>query len=79
MTAHDPRLYESSSGGLERVTFTGPTGERRQLWRQVGWLGQTGRVYELDKPPYGIEPGSFSPLWVLIDDDLTPMLEENAS
>jgi hypothetical protein len=30
---------------------------------QIGWIGQSGRVYPLDKPPYGIEPGSFSPLY----------------
>lgn len=30
---------------------------------QVGWLGQTGRVYRLDEDPSQTESGSFSPLY----------------
>ena len=36
-----------------------------QTWRQVGWLGQSGRVYSLSDDPAATEPGSWEPLWIL--------------
>ena len=40
-----------------------------QLWRQVGWHGQSGAFYALDEAPGRYEPGSFSALWLLVDDE----------
>lgn len=34
---------------------------------QVGWLGETGTVYELDDQPLDVrEPGSFTPLYIAV-------------
>lgn len=33
------------------------------IWRQVGWIGQTGQFYALDEDPSRTERGSFAPLW----------------
>lgn len=54
----------------ERTTHTL---DETQVWRQVGWIGQTGRVYGLDDEA-GVrsEPGSFMPLWILAHAD-TPV------
>lgn len=38
----------------------------KQVMVQVGWLGATGEIYELDEPPYNIEKGSFTPLYISI-------------
>lgn len=38
----------------------------KQVMVQVGWLGQSGEVYALAEPPYGIEKGSFAPLYMSI-------------
>lgn len=39
----------------------------RPVMRQIGWLGQTGAVYEFDDAPYdGREPGGFSPLYIQV-------------
>lgn len=40
-----------------------------QTWAQVGWLGQTGRVYNTHEDPSRTEPGGFAPLWLLIEDE----------
>lgn len=34
--------------------------------KQVGWLGASGKVYELDSPPYKYEKASFSPLYIQV-------------
>lgn len=57
-----------------RLSETGPemrthTLDSNQLWRQVGWHGQTGAFYALDEKPSNHEPGSFAPLWVLVDNE----------
>jgi hypothetical protein len=43
----------------------------RLMFRQVGWLGQTGNFYKLDNP--GVtssgEPGGFSPIYIQIESD----------
>lgn len=71
--APDTRPYRSQSAtGELRVTHTL---ESRQVWRQVGWHGQTGAFYSLDEDPRKHEPGSFSPLWLLIEDE-APILPE---
>lgn len=71
------RLRVNDDRAAEKVTYTGLVGERRQLWRQVGWLGFSGQVYNLDREPSEIEPAGWSPLWVLIEDEKTPMLIED--
>jgi hypothetical protein len=43
-----------------------PGGHLHLPWgvEQVGWLGQTGRVYRLDEEPQLTESGSFMPLYI---------------
>lgn len=66
-TPPDRRPYRAQhASGEERQTRTA---EHRQVWRQVGWHGQTGAFYSLDEDPTRFEPGSFSALWVLVDED----------
>jgi hypothetical protein len=52
--------------GDERRTFTD---SHVQTWRQVGWHGQTGAFYALGEDPSRHEPGSYAPLWLLVDDE----------
>ncbi len=52
------------------------TAEADQTWRQVGWHGQTGDFYSLDEDPSPTEPGSFSPLWLLIENE-PPILPDD--
>lgn len=33
---------------------------------QVGWLGASGKVYELDSPPYKYKKASFEPLYIQV-------------
>lgn len=35
---------------------------------QVGWIGQTNRVYGLDEKPADTEPGGFAPLYMKVGD-----------
>jgi hypothetical protein len=37
--------------------------------RQVGWQGQTGAIYGLYERPQNHEPGSFAPLYAIVDAD----------
>lgn len=39
---------------------------RRYIFRQVGWLGQTGRFYTLEEDPHLTENGGFSPMFIQI-------------
>lgn len=40
----------------------------RAVFRQVGWLGQSGTFYPLNRPPNAImEPGSFAPIYQQLD------------
>jgi len=55
-----------SEVGTEMRTMTL---EAEQTWRQVGWHGQSGAFYALDEHPSRHEPGSFGPLWVLVDNE----------
>jgi hypothetical protein len=66
-----PRL-SVSRGGEEMRTMTLSAEQR---WRQVGWLGFSGCVYDLGREPSGIEPAGWSKLWVLIDND-PPITDE---
>lgn len=61
--------------GDERVTYANGN---RQIWRQIGWHGQSGAFYALGEDPSHHERGSFAPLWLLVDDDvvLDPASEE---
>lgn len=72
----DRRPYRrQSEPGPEKTTRTDTA---RQVWRQVGWLGQSGAFYSLDEKPHLTEPGSFSPLYFIAFadrlDDLAPPL-----
>lgn len=44
------------------------------LTAQVGWLGQTGRVYGLDEPID--EPGGFFPLYIEVENRRTDLRED---
>ena len=44
-------------------------GAVKHRWRQVGWHGQTGAIYGLHEKPQDYEPGSFSPLYAMVDAD----------
>lgn len=41
--------------------------ERRIIFRQVGWQGQTGRFYTLQEDPSLTEKGSFSPMYIQVE------------
>lgn len=59
----DRRPYRrQSEHGPEKTTRTDTA---RQVWRQVGWIGQSGAFYALDERPSLTERGSFSPLWFI--------------
>lgn len=49
--------------------FVTTTSDDVQTWQQVGWLGQTGRVYSLDERPQATERGGFKPLWIQAHSD----------
>lgn len=38
--------------------------DKRVIFRQVGWLGQTGRFYTLEEDPSRTEGGGFSPIFI---------------
>lgn len=62
--------------GDEKVTYTL---ERRQVWRQVGWLGLANRgVFSLgDHEGCKTDPAGFQPLWILIENE-PPILDESS-
>jgi len=41
--------------------------KRRVIFRQVGWLGQTSRFYNLEEDPSKTEPGGFMPIFIQRD------------
>lgn len=42
---------------------------------QVGWIGHaTGAFYPWDEPPYGIEPGGFTPCYIKDDEHPSPQI-----
>jgi hypothetical protein len=51
--------------------------DSNQLWRQVGWWGQSGAFYALGEKPGKHEPGSFQPLYALIENE-PPILDEES-
>jgi hypothetical protein len=51
MVLGDPRKHQA----MYSATF-----------RQVGWLGQSGRVYPMENSP-AEEPGSFTALWIEVE------------
>jgi len=59
-------ILSTSKTKTERNT---KTVDGDQVWRQVGWLGQTGRVYSLDEKPWDTEPGGYAKLWILSYDE----------
>ncbi|MFI0406600.1 hypothetical protein [Actinomadura sp. 3N508] len=72
--APDRRPYQlqpSADGEIVHVA-TSATGRcYRYRWRQIGWHGQSGALYALgdDAKPGDHEPGSFAPLYLLVDRD----------
>jgi hypothetical protein len=71
---HRPYRRASESGGNEMRTHTL---DRDQTWRQIGWHGQTGAFYALDEKPAAHEPGSYEPLWLLVDNDRPILPDED--
>lgn len=70
----DRRPYRPMSATGDQVvhTVTDVAGRRyRYRWRQVGWHGQSGALYALgdDAKPGDHEPGSFAPLYALVERD----------
>lgn len=66
-----PYRYQHESGvQMRTMTLQG-----NQTWRQVGWHGQSGAFYALDERPADHEPGSYAPLWQLIENE-PPILDE---
>ncbi|MFI1485710.1 hypothetical protein [Streptomyces sp. NPDC020747] len=63
---HRPYRRASEPGGQEMHTHTL---DAQQTWRQIGWHGQTGAFYALDEKPSAHEPGSWEPLWILVDNE----------
>lgn len=45
------------------------TADSKQYWRQIGWLGGSGAFYALNERPGDHEPGSWGPLWSLLEND----------
>lgn len=80
MNAHSPkpppvdrRPYRGQhETGTEMRTVTASAD---QVWRQIGWHGQSGAFYSLGEDPSFHEPGSFSPLWLLVDNE-PPVIDE---
>ncbi|MCT2591110.1 hypothetical protein LHJ74_14530 [Streptomyces sp. N2-109] len=58
------RAFEGSGSEMRTMTLSAT-----QTWRQIGWHGQTGAFYALDEQPSLHEPGSISPLWLLVDNE----------
>lgn len=50
----------------ERTTRTDT---HRQTWRQIGWHGQSGAFYTIGEDPTQYESASFSPLWLLVENE----------
>lgn len=48
----------------------------REQIRQVGWIGQTGRLYPMGSDPSKTEPASFAPVYQVIEADRVTMPEE---
>lgn len=67
LTPPDVRPYwPTSQPGDRKVTVHR---RNRQVWKQVGWHGQSGAFYALGEDPSRHEPGSFATLWVLAEDE----------
>lgn len=64
--SYDGPMLTPQKVGSEMRTITATA---NQLWRQVGWLGFSGRVYSMDDAPQLTEKGGFSILWLLVDND----------
>lgn len=74
----DTRPYRRASdpSGSEMRTHTLTA---QQTWRQIGWHGQTGAFYALGEKPANHEPGSYAPLWILVDNEPTDPEEPAAA
>lgn len=42
---------------------------KREVFRQVGWLGQSGKFYDNDGEPAKHEPGSFTPIYIHLESE----------
>ena len=76
-----PMHYPNSLADTRPAVLTGtlPGHEIRthtlrgtQVWQQYGWLGHSGYLYALGEDPSGNEPGGFSPLYVMIENEDPP-------
>jgi len=65
----DTRPYVPMHASGHEIRTRSDDGTRRHRWRQVGWQGQTGALYGLGEKPSEHEPGSFSPMYVMVDSD----------
>jgi hypothetical protein len=74
-----PHRWAHATGDEYRTVVHHPNGTRRQIWRQVGWHGGSGYFYTLDEDPGLHEPASFSPLWILVDDEEIPTDADDVS
>lgn len=65
---------------MEKIYSVWPDGRVFRLTqRQVGWLGQTGRLYSMEEDPSKTEPGSFSPVFMTVESDFMETPEEMLS
>jgi hypothetical protein len=67
------KMYEPGPETFETVVDEDGR-HRRQTWKQIGWQGQSGAFYALgdDAKPMDHEPGSFTPIHVLVDSTEEP-------
>lgn len=56
-----------STSGVEMVTHTL---EGTQRWRQLGWIDHLGRMYDFSENPRQYRVASYSPLWILVDNEV---------
>lgn len=47
----------------------------REQHQQVGWRGQSGAFYPMGSDPSKTEPGSFAPMFVVVEADRAAMPE----
>jgi hypothetical protein len=65
----DRRPYRRMSATGPEQTFT--TSDHSYVFRQLGWLGQSGAFYSLDEKPSEHERGGWAPLYLLAHADRT--------
>lgn len=71
-----PRQRLSEPAATELVTHTL---DRTQRWRQYGWIDQHGYMYDLSENPADYQVPSYSPLWVLVDNEHPALPEQEVA